>query len=280
MNTLEYLIDNKKYIVSIDETSTFTYGSQGILSQSENDITFNQKWYPKGYSVQQFLENEDYLKLKESISQTIKKVIENELSISTEGFNLSNYHNFVTNDEDHNKIVSKTRDLFENNFGYPVNNIIEKLERIVGFSLTDEIPLLNQKIHIIVRINRPFSTDYNPPHKDIYEALDEYSATPKMINFWIPIDGVTHKSSLPIASGSHLVPENEIVRTFAGGIMEGNKYRVRTIKSWGGKNELTRINITNGEVLVFSSYLIHGLAINEEPDLTRVALEFRLFKKD
>jgi hypothetical protein len=30
---------------------------------------------------------------------------------------------------------------------------------------------------------------------------------------------------------------------------------------------------------MFSSHMIHGLAINEEEDVTRVALEFRLFKK-
>jgi len=31
---------------------------------------------------------------------------------------------------------------------------------------------------------------------------------------------------------------------------------------------------------MFSGHLIHGLAINEETDKTRVALEFRLFKKE
>jgi ectoine hydroxylase-related dioxygenase (phytanoyl-CoA dioxygenase family) len=50
------------------------------------------------------------------------------------------------------------------------------------------------------------------------------------------------------------------------------------IKEWGGSHTLERAVVKDGQVLFFSSHLIHGLAINEEEDLTRVALEFRLFK--
>jgi ectoine hydroxylase-related dioxygenase (phytanoyl-CoA dioxygenase family) len=134
-------------------------------------------------------------------------------------------------------------------------------------------------MHIIVRINRPHSNDYNPPHKDIYEGVDGENYIPLFINFWIPICGVTEKSSLPISPASHLIPENQILRTFDGAVVAGNKYRVRMVKEWAGKNTLERAKVTDGQVLVFSSHLIHGLAINEEQDLTRVALEFRLFKK-
>jgi ectoine hydroxylase-related dioxygenase (phytanoyl-CoA dioxygenase family) len=50
------------------------------------------------------------------------------------------------------------------------------------------------------------------------------------------------------------------------------------IKEWGGSHALERADVKDGEVLFFSSHLIHGMAINSEEDLTRVALEFRLFK--
>lgn len=129
-----------------------------------------------------------------------------------------------------------------------------------------------------MRINRPLSNDYNPTHKDVYERVDNYNYVPKYINFWIPIAGVTEKSNLPLAPKSHLINENMIHRTFEGGKIEGNKYRVRMIKSWNGDNSLKRSTVKYGEVLIFSSHLIHGLAINEETDKTRVALEFRLFK--
>ncbi|MGK0413263.1 MAG: ectoine hydroxylase-related dioxygenase (phytanoyl-CoA dioxygenase family) [Polaribacter sp.] len=70
-----------------------------------------------------------------------------------------------------------------------------------------------------------------------------------------------------------------IFRTFDGGMMEGNKYRVRMIKSWNSENRLVRSTVQNGQVLIFSGHLIHGLAINNENNKTRVALGFCFSKK-
>ena len=78
---------------------------------------------------------------------------------------------------------------------------------------------------------------------------------------------------------SHKINESEILRTHDGGVMQGNRYRVRMIKSWAGQNTLTRSQVKYGQVLIFSSHLIHGLGINDYEDQTRIALEFRLFKK-
>jgi ectoine hydroxylase-related dioxygenase (phytanoyl-CoA dioxygenase family) len=157
--------------------------------------------------------------------------------------------------------------------------MIPKFEKILGFNLSDYDSDGNQKVHIIVRINRPGSNDYNPPHKDMYEAYDSDGYFPKFLNFWIPIAGVTPKSSLPLVPNSHRISEDKIQRTIDGGIVGKNKYRVRFVKSWGESNELERADVSDGDVLIFSSHLVHGLAINEEEDTTRVALEFRLFKK-
>ena len=134
-------------------------------------------------------------------------------------------------------------------------------------------------MHIIVRINRPKSSDYNPPHKDIYGPYDRDSSNYiTFINFWIPICGVTDKSSLPIVPESHHIPENSILRTTEGAELENNNYRVNLILNWNGSNQLRRVKIKQGEVLMFSPHLIHGLALNDEMDQTRVGLEFRLFK--
>ena len=115
--------------------------------------------------------------------------------------------------------------------------------------------------------------------QDIYEDWDQAGYIPLFVNFWVPICGVTSRSSLPVAPRSHLLTEDKIVRTVEGGIVNGRRYRVRNIKSWDGKNEMTRVKIKQGEVLIFSSHLIHGFAINDQQDQTRVALEFRLFKQ-
>jgi hypothetical protein len=60
--------------------------------------------------------------------------------------------------------------------------------------------------------------------------MDNQNYIPQFVNLWIPIAGATPKSILPIVPKSHLIPENEIVRTRQGRIVNGNKYRVRMIK--------------------------------------------------
>lgn len=278
MKKTDYQIDGKKYSISIVDSPLFELGKDEVLSREDSDITFGQPWYKNGFSEQDFLTNEEFRSLKEGLTSSIKKIIQTELSVNTEGFELENYHNFVSDDAKHFKIVSKTRDLFAEDFNYPIMELTNRLSKILGFNLTDVNPNDSRKVHIVVRINRPKSNDYNPPHKDIYEGVDNDSYIPQFVNFWIPIAGVTKNSALPIAPESHKLNEKLICRTFDGGMMQGNKYRVRMIKSWNNENGLIRTTVQNGQVLIFSGHLIHGLAINNEEDKTRVALEFRLFK--
>src|SRR5262249_50065009 len=156
---------------------------------------------------------------------------------------LSQYHKFVTTDDNHLKVVRKTRDLFPADFNFPIVDVIPEFEKALGFRLSDIDPKDGTKLHIIVRINSPFSTDFNPPHKDIYEAVDLESYIPQFVNLWIPICGVTENSSLPLAPSSHLLPESQILRTLDGGVLQGNKYRVRTIREWGGSNHMVRARV-------------------------------------
>lgn len=280
MDLLYYFLDGKSYEVSIKGSPAFQYGTQTVLSTKDNDLAFHQPWFKDGYSVVNFLNEKEFRKLKKGISDCIEQIIQKELSIDTSGFELEHYHKYVLSDKEHHKVVSKTRDLFENDLVFPITKYIEQFESILNCKLTDTIPFVNEKMHIIIRINRPNSSDFNPPHKDIYEVVDEFNTTVKMINFWIPIAGVTDKSSLPVVPSSHLLSEDKILRTNKGGVVNGNTYRVRLIHSWEGSNKLIRSNVAYGKALVFSSYIIHGLAVNEEEDTTRVALEFRLFEKN
>jgi hypothetical protein len=274
---LGYFIDNEEYSFSCPKNQNYYIGDNRILSNLDNDIVYGQEWYESGFKVQNFLSNDEYLRLRERVSDTIQKIIEKELNLKILDFEIDRYHEIVLNDNDHLKIVSKTRDLFHSDFSDSIFYLIKKFEQILGFQLTDTRKNDGHKIHIIIRINRPNSNDFNPPHKDAYEALD--SGNPfNFVNFWIPISGVTSKSSLPIVPKSHLIPENEIERTLVGGVLGPNTYRVRLIKSWNKENTLIRSNIQYKDVLIFSPFLIHGLALNKEINLTRVALEFRLFK--
>jgi len=274
---LEYKIDNEIIDVDVSDNQNYITGDSNVLSNVYTDITFNQNWYSEGYTTAPFLWNEEFGDLKKGITNTISDLLTKE-GIDTTGFTLEKYHKYVKTNEQHFSIVSKTRDLFPEQFSFNIKELMPTFSHLLGFELSDINPETNDRVHIIVRINRPKSNDYNPPHKDMYEAYDREGYFPQFVNFWIPIAGVTDKTSLPIVPKSHLIPEDNIVRTSDGGIVGGNKYRVRFIKEWGD-NSMIRTNVTDSEVLIFSSHLIHGLAKNGEDDLTRVALEFRLFKK-
>lgn len=278
MSTTDFLINGDKRSFSIENAPDFNYGKNEVLSKKETDVTFEQPWYKEGFVEAEFLNEKEFSTLVSGLTESIKKIIEKETSINTEGFTLENYHHFIKEDADHYKVVSKTRDLFHDDFNFPVMELLPRLEKQLNFKLTDIDPHTKVKAHIIVRVNRPKSTDYNPPHKDIYEGWDIEKYIPQFVNFWIPIAGVTGNSNLPIAPKSHLINEDKVLRTFEGGKIEGNKYRVRMIKSWDGDNKLERAKVKYGQVLIFSSHLIHGLAVNDEQDKSRVALEFRLYK--
>lgn len=276
---LEYKVDGDVKSIHVSDTQEFTFGKDEVLSNSETDVTYKFNWYESGYTVESFLKEEDFFSMKKGIEESVKKIIENLTGKEIKEFTLEEYHKFVTNDEDHFKIVSKTRDLFTDDFNFNIDYLIPKLENILGIGITDYDELHNYKAHIIVRINRPFSSDFNPPHKDIYEHFDGEGYVPRFINFWIPICGVTKNSVLPISPKSHLISEKDISRTTNGSEVNGHKYRVRLIKSWNKDNSFIKPDIKYGDVLIFSPHLIHGLSLNEQSDTTRVALEFRLYEK-
>lgn len=284
MYELKYIIDKTHKFIKVSNENEFVCGVNNVLSNKDTDVTFGQSWYSDGYFIFDFLTNSEFENLYTGITKTIKSIIEATLNKQLHNFTLEKYHNFVKDDKTHLKVVTKTRDLFSDDFNFPILEMIPKFEKVLGFNITNTNPQTNTKSHIIIRINRPNSFDYNPPHKDMYEAYDGSSNNgvgyfPKFLNFWIPVAGVNQKSSLPIVPKSHLIPENLIIRTSNGAILGGGSYRVKMIKKWNNSNELIRTNVTYNQMLVFSSHLIHGLAINENNDTTRVALEFRLYKK-
>ncbi len=278
MSLTNFEINGKTYPVSTEGSPEFKFGDDKVLSGPNTDIVYHLPWYKAGHTSENFLNSDEFASLKAGMTRCVKKITEDTLEINTDGFTLETYHKYVKESQDHYKVVARTRDLFPSDFNFPIEEIYPKFEKLLGFNLSDIDPRNGEKLHIIVRINRPKSTDYNPPHKDIYEELDQNDYIPPFVNLWIPIAGVTADSSLPIVPGSHHIPEGQILRTFDGGVVQGNKYRVRMIKEWGASTTLDRAEVTYGQVLFFSSHLIHGLAVNEEDDLTRVALEFRLFK--
>jgi Phytanoyl-CoA dioxygenase (PhyH) len=273
----EFIIDGQPCTVDVGGSPAFSFGAAETLSRPDTDPTFFQDWYGEGFRVFRFLDDAAFASLHYGVTHSIARIVAS-LGVEVTGFELEKYHHFVRDDATHFQVVRLTRDLFPADFNFPITATRKRLERLLGFGLTDIDPDTGDKLHIIIRINRPGSSDYNPPHKDIYEVWDAEAVIPKFVNFWIPACGVSPQSSLPVGPGSHLLPEDRIYRTVEGGVVAGKTYRVRSILHWDGSNRLHRPPVGDGEVIVFSSHLIHGCAINEQEDTTRVALEFRLFR--
>jgi hypothetical protein len=276
--TVEYMIDESRFAIDYAGSPATMRGLPMRLSNAASDPVHGRDWYPRGFHVAPLLAPADFDAIYAGVSSTIRQIVR-DVCGDRSAFPLEHYHQQVTSDVLHLEVVRRTRDLFAPDVRFPVLGVMAGLERILGFGLTDIDPADGERIHIILRINRPRSRDFNPPHKDIYEAWDAEGRIPAFVNFWIPICGVNAGSSLPLAPGSHLLPESRIERTSGGAMVDGRQYRVRGVLAWDGSTALHRPAIRNGEVLVFSSHLIHGCAFNANPDQTRVALEFRLFRK-
>jgi len=230
---LEYEIDEKILYVKTPDETQFLNGKNICLS-TIHDVTKNTRWYKKGYLIKDFSKTISFQKIKESVTNSIKRIIqENYPDIPLNNFTLENYHKYIS-PKRHVLLDKLYKRLYPKDLGFDDQNILLFISNEVKKDLTytDQINKFNH--WIIVRINMPESTGtygYNPAHKDIYEDYDERNCIPKMVNTWIPICGVNTKTGLPIAVGSHLIKESDILRTKSGSIIDDQKYSVNCIEN-------------------------------------------------
>lgn len=264
------LIDNEPYHFDVD--GDFFWGEQYLLFNEASSPISKMKWKDKGFGIIQAFTDSEFRNLKNSITQNIIKALKVHVSdFDAHNFSLDKYHDVVTTNALHNKVIDITRNLENSDFDFDIETLVQRFSEVLGFQFTSYIEEL-EKTHIQIRISRPNSLDINPPHRDSY--LSYYQ---NIINIWIPIHGCNSLSSLPVLPGSHLIPENEILRTESKGAkINGNTYYVPCIlKTKEGNMHLIRPNPKEGEALVFTPYLIHGSAVNKNSDMTRVSLELR-----
>src|SRR5690625_1493765 len=117
MKTTFYL-DDEQRTFSINAAPEFSFGKDKLLSTKITDVTFGQPWYEKGFTEVSFLDETEYEFLKKGLTDSIAKIIDQEIEVNTDGFKLENYHHFVTNDKDHHKVVARTRDLDDEDFNF------------------------------------------------------------------------------------------------------------------------------------------------------------------
>lgn len=257
----------------------FFWGKKRLLYKPENNVISKQHWEADGYNVVEVFNDNEFSLLKKSITNNILKALKaTGVKVDASKFKLSSYHEYVTNDAIHNEVINITRNLENKDFDFDIDTLAERLGNILGYKLTSWVEEL-KKSHIQIRISRPNTLDINPPHRDGYLSYWE-----DIINVWVPIEGCNKKSSLPVLKGSHLIPENEVLRTESKGAeINGNLYYVPCIlETKEGHIRMIRPNPKEKEVLMFSPFLIHGAAVNSNVNTTRVSLELRFprVKKD
>ena len=253
----------------------FFWGENKLQYQIENSPISKMQWHNDGYAIVNAFNNSEFIKLKESVIQNIVSAIDQNVSgFDSNNFILDDYHKVINTDALHNKVINITRNLENKDFDFDIDALADKFGELLGCKLTTWIEEL-KKSHIQVRISRPNSLDINPPHRDGYLSYFK-----DILNLWIPIHGCNNQSSLPVMPSSHLIPENEILRTASKGAkINGNTYYVPCILETNkGAIKMIRPNPMEGEALIFTPFLIHGAAVNNNKDITRISLELRFPK--
>lgn len=265
-------IDNQPFEFEVE--GDFFWGKPELLYPLKNNILSNVPWEQHGYACVDALNDFELSRLKKSVKDLIIEAMHrNKIKVDAD-FELINYHKYATSDQEHSNVISITRNLQVSDFDFDIDNLVKRFSKILGWPLTSWIEELN-KSHVQIRISRPNSLDINPPHRDGY-----LSYWADIVNVWLPIEGCNNKSSLPVFPGSHLVPEDEILRTESkGATINGNVYYVPCIiETKQGIINMIRPNPKEGQALLFSPYLIHGAAVNQNKDITRISLELRFPK--
>lgn len=273
MDKCSLLIDEKFF--SFDVEGEFSWGEDKFLFDINNNMISNTKWVEDGFTIINLFEDQDFKKLKENIANTIYEIgIKSGINFPKK-FNIQKYHEYIKNDDDHLKIINKTRELRDHDFNFDLSRIAKVVSNSIGVNLTSYNSLL-KRTHVQMRINRPFSTDYNPPHKDAYLPYYE-----DVINIWIPICGCDQNSSLPLMPKSHLMNESSLYKSDCRSAKINNiTYNVPCILKVKGEFKLIRPNPVEKKAIIFSPYLIHGAASNNNTHTTRIALELRLSRKN
>lgn len=263
-------------------------GTDSILVQEDHNLFGGTLWNDNGYTIQPFLSEEQYEKVKKGMISKIIELIKRLGGTVDDNFTLEQYHCYVT-DEQHLQIVRLIQHGWNvSEFPIDFSIVEERISKILGKPVTANTGYTNtedfdtglskvryETVYIFsLRIVRPGKMqDNNPPHRDVW--IDRLR---NAVNVYAPLCGSTDKSSLPLIPGSHFFKESEIERTAQGALLNGIKYSVPCVTTIKGEApRLLRPQTLENEVMLFSPYLVHGGAYNFEMDRTRMSLEIRFW---
>lgn len=210
------------------------------------------------------------------VNDLMQRFIRNEIYfITKKDILLENYHNEITNEE-HTAILNSMP--YKKNMYPDVKEFSDYLEKMVSEILGESVKIFNDDLWFrICRPSKLNDNDYNPCHRDVY--LDFYR---NIVNIYLPVVGSNEKSSLTVASGTHKWSESDTMVTSGGAHFktQNKKYSVDAIVASKMPIEMIRPDPSVSQLMLFSPYLIHGCAQNNNEDTTRISLEVRFVRND
>ncbi len=265
-------IDKEPFSFQIE--GDFFWGIDQVLFNPSSSVIMNTSWKKDGYALFDLLTVEEFNRIQENISSLLKSIAL-EIGIDLpDHFSPEKYHLYFNTQELHNQVIQKTRFLTFKDFKIDFQQLCTRVSDFIKYPLQLENPLLDEEI-VILRISRPKSLDINPLHRDGY--LDIWA---NVLNLWIPLAGCDENSSLPVFPESHLLNETKVYRSETKGArINGLGYHVPGIVDVKGGLDLIRPNPAYRQALLFTPFLIHGAAINQNENKTRLSLELRFCKK-
>lgn len=274
MSSRQITLDYDGELVTFTVDGDVAVGAPQVLLDGDDDLTAGRPWAADGYTVAPFLLPDEYARLAEGIRLTLARRIAAAGLQVPDDFAMDRYHEAVTTDEAHASVSAQGPWCHAvGELGVPVERISQRVSEILGVRVSTTPPHAEFPEHFCYRVVRPRSRDNNPPHRDVW--LDRLRHA---VNIYVPLAGSTPRSSLPLVTGSHRWKESEIERTAAGARVNGMTFTVPSVVGAAYPLTLVRPNPGQNEVLVFSPYLIHGGAFNQQADRTRVSLEMRFWR--
>jgi hypothetical protein len=263
-----------------DERVEFTvegetgWGPEAVLLDADDNLVAGRPWADAGFTVEPFLMPADNARLAAGIQALLARRISGAGFVVPPDFSMERYHEVITSDEAHQKVSDQGPWCYGlDDLPIPAEAVSARVSEILGAHVSTTPPHREFPEHFCFRVVRPRSRDNNPPHRDVW--LDRLR---NAINIYVPLAGSSPRSSLPLVRGSHRWPESAIERTLDGGRVNGIVYTVPSVVGAAHPLTLERPDPRANEVLVFSPYLIHGGAFNQQHDRTRVSLEMRFWR--
>jgi len=272
MDQVDFTLDGKSY--SFPAQATRSHGAAETLFTEQNLFAGDAQWRANGVTVVDLLDPDEALVLAHGMARRAARDLAElqpglGLAAATDAIVNGRYHAVVESNEIHRQLVRRTANYKHEDLPIPVAEIYRRLGQQVKAQLSELNPKLPTEI-VTLRLSRPGSLDFNPPHRDVY--LDFYRGT---LNVWLPLLGCSENSTLPVVPGSHLWSEDKVERGSTGNLFNNLRFNVPIVFGGPAPLAFVRPKVKLGQALVFTPNLVHGVAMNLGADITRMSLELR-----